>query len=57
MKPMIFENLKQYVFLVMKSEIILLIRALQMMNKTICQNILENLKVRQDHKVLSQKKL
>ena len=26
-----------------------------MVNKTICQNILQNLKVRQDHKTVSQK--
>ena len=28
-----------------------------MMNKTSCQNILENFKARQDHKILSQKKV
>ena len=56
-KPMILENLKQYMFLVMKLEIILLIRVWQMMNKNSCQSILENLKARQDHKILSQKKV
>ena len=41
----------------MELEIILLIWVWQRMNKTICQNILQSLKVRQDHKALSQKEL
>ena len=48
MKPMILENLKQYVLLVIILEIVLLIWVLQMINRTIWQSILENLKVKQD---------
>ena len=51
-KPMILENLKQYVFLVMKLEIILLICTEQMMIKTIWQSILTNLKLKQSHKII-----
>ena len=48
MKPMVLENLKQYVLLVIILEIVLLIWVLQMINRTIWQSILENLKVKQD---------
>ena len=46
------EKLKQYVFLVMKLETILLICTSQMMNKTIWQSILKNLKLKQSHKII-----
>ena len=52
-KLMILENLKQYVFLVMKLEIVSLTSIWQMMNRTICQSMLENLKVRKDRKILT----
>ena len=51
-KLMILENLKQYVFLVMKLEIILLICIWQMMNKTIWQSIVKNLNLKQNHKII-----
>ena len=43
---MILENLKQHVLLVITLEIVLLIWVLQMINRTIWQSILENLKVK-----------
>ena len=49
---MILENLKQYVFSVMKLEIILLICLWQLMSKTIWQSILKNLKLKQTHKII-----
>ena len=49
---MILENLKQYVFLVMKLEIILLICIWQMRNRTIWQSILKNLNLKQNHKII-----
>ena len=52
MKPMILENLKQYMFLVMKLEIILLICIQQMMNKTIWQSILKNLNLKQNPRII-----
>ena len=51
-KLMILENLKQYLFLVMKLEIILLICIWQMMNKTIWQSIVKNLNLKQNHKII-----
>ena len=51
-KLMILENLKQYVFLVMKLEMILLICIWQMMNKTIWQSIVKNLNLKQNHKII-----
>ena len=51
-KLMILENLKQYVFLVMKLEIILLICIWQMMNKTIWQSTVKNLNLKQNHKII-----
>ena len=51
-KLMILENFKQYVFLVMKLEIILLKFIWQMMNKTIWQSILKNLNLKQNHKII-----
>ena len=51
-KHMILENLKQYVLLVMLLEIILLMCIQQIMNKTIWQSILKNLKARQDHNMI-----
>ena len=45
-KPMILENVKQYVFLVMELEIILLMCIWQMMKKTNWQSVLKNLKVK-----------
>ena len=47
-----FRNLKQWVFLVMKLEIMLLICKEPMMNKIICQSILKNLKLKQSHKII-----
>ena len=55
-KLMILENLKQYVFLVMKLEIILLICIWQMMNKTIWQSTVKNLNLKQNHKIIIIKK-
>ena len=45
-KPMILENVKQYVFLVMELEIMLLMCIWQMMKKTNWQSVLKNLKVK-----------
>ena len=49
LKRMIFENLKQYVLWVIELWNLLLICTWQMINKTIWQSILKNLKSGQDH--------
>ena len=49
---MILENVKQYTLSVTILELNLLICIQKMMNKTIWQSILKNLKVRQDRKVI-----
>ena len=49
LKRMIFENLKQYVLWVIELWNLLLICTWQMINKTIWQSILKNLKTGQDH--------
>ena len=51
-KPMILENLKQFVFFVIKLEIILSLCTWQMMSKTIWQSILKSLKLKQNRKII-----
>ena len=48
-EPMILENLKQLVLLVMKLEIICI---QQIMNKTIWQSILKNLRLKRNHQII-----